>query len=103
MNVKRERMVYIDSKRRGNEYGNNKKNKGKFCPNSRSIDVNNSNLFAIYARYSLMVCGLFERHKPEPEIGDFLPYYILKTGNMAISLGLLFVTLIAIRRYNKDL
>ena len=48
-------MVYIYSKRQGNEYENNKKNKGKFCPNIRSVDVDNSIFFAIYTRYSLMV------------------------------------------------
>ena len=41
-------------------------------------------------------------HKPEPEISNFLPYYILKTGNVAISLGLFFAILIVIRRYNKE-
>lgn len=42
-------------------------------------------------------------HKPEPEIGSFLPYYILRTGNTAIALGLLFVTFKVIRSYNKEL
>lgn len=42
-------------------------------------------------------------HKPEPEIGSFLPYYILRAGNTAIALGLLFAALIAIRSYNKEL
>lgn len=41
-------------------------------------------------------------HKPEPEIRNFLPYYILKAGNMAIALGLLSTMLIVIRRYNKE-
>lgn len=64
-------------------------------------------IIVIFLPYMLDIPSWFvaylKHHKPEPDIGDFLPYYILKTGNMAIiSLSLLFVTLIAIRRYNKE-
>ena len=63
-------------------------------------------IIAIFLLYMLDIPSWFvaylRDHKPEPEISDFLPYYILKTGNMAISLGLLFAALIAIRRYNKE-
>lgn len=41
-------------------------------------------------------------HKPEPTAGSFIPYYILKTGNTAIALGLLVVAFWRIRKYNKD-
>ena len=60
----------------------------------------------IFLPYILDIPSWFEDylrdHKPEPEISNFLPYYILKAGNVAISLGLLFAVLIVIRRYNKE-
>ena len=55
----------------------------------------------IFLPYILDIPSWFEDylrdHKPEPEISNFLPYYILKAGNVAISLGLLFAVLIVIR------
>ena len=63
-------------------------------------------IIAFFLPHIIDIPSLFEvylrNHKPEPEISDFLPYYVLKAGNMAISLGLLFAILIAIRRCNKE-
>ena len=95
-------MVYIDSKRRGMNMEIIKKIKANFVQIVEILML----IIAIFLPYKLDIPSWFvaylRDHKPEPEISDFLPYYILKTGNMAISLGLLFAALIAIRRYNKE-
>lgn len=63
-------------------------------------------IIAFSLPYIIDIPSLFmdylRNHKPEPEIGSFVPYYVLKAGNMVISLGLLSVILIVIRRYNKE-
>lgn len=41
-------------------------------------------------------------HNPEPTVGSFVPYFLLKAGNIAIAIGLLIITHMNIRKYNKD-
>ncbi len=56
--------------------------------------------------YMIDIPSLFEdylrEHKPEPELSDFLPYYILKCGNIALSAGLSILVFWIIRQWNKD-
>lgn len=56
--------------------------------------------------YIIDIPSLFEDylrdHKPEPEFWDFFTYYILKSGNIAISAGLSISVLLGIRWLNKD-
>lgn len=56
--------------------------------------------------YIIDIPALFEDylrdHKPEPEFWDFFTYYILKSGNIAISLGLSILVFWIIRRDNKE-
>lgn len=81
-------------------------NMKKIMANFRQISYVLLIITVFFLPYMIDIPSLFEdylrEHKPEPELSDFLPYYILKCGNIAISLGLSFLVFWIIRRDNKE-
>lgn len=91
--------VYINSKKWVNKYE-------KIMANFRQIAQGLLIVIIFFLPYIIDIPSFFEDylrdHKPKPEFCDFFPYYILRSGNTGISIVLLILALLGIRRWNKD-